>query len=254
MRVCYWNKELSCFVGKESAVTIGSFDGMHKGHRVLIDTLARICVEKNYQSVVFTFTRPLPAIKHAGDYAGDICSLSQRLELFEQLHIDTVILVDFDEKFASVSGTDFLLQLAERINMRCLVEGFDFHCGYKGRTTRSEIELWARGAQVETHFLEPVFYTTTEGKKERVSSSFIRRMIQSGNFSAAAELLGRPYELDVEEIRRVSAEGSAVTQLLPPDGVYHAFSETGISVMLEVKNGTIANLPDCRLVRFDQKN
>ncbi|MBO7485066.1 MAG: FAD synthetase family protein [Spirochaetaceae bacterium] len=254
MRVCYWDKELSCFAGKETAVTIGSFDGMHKGHRVLIDTLTRICAEKNYQSVVFTFTRPLPAIKHAGDYAGDICSLSQRLALFEQLHIDTLILVDFDEKFATVSGTDFLLQLAERINMRCLVEGFDFHCGYKGKTTRTEIERWAKGSQVETHFLEPVYYTAADGKRERVSSSFIRRMILNGNFSAAAELLGHPYELDIEEIRRVSAAGLPVTQLLPPDGVYCAFSETDSTIMLEVKNGTIADLPDCRRVRFNVKN
>ncbi|MBP5793876.1 MAG: hypothetical protein J6W46_09585, partial [Spirochaetaceae bacterium] len=61
-------------------------------------------------------------------------------------------------------------------------------------------------------------------------------------------------ELDIEEIRRVSAAGLPVTQLLPPDGVYCAFSETDSTIMLEVKNGKIAGLPDCRRVRFSVKN
>lgn len=251
MQVLSWNDSaFSQFLGKETAVTIGSFDGLHKGHRVLIDTLTKTCIEKHFHSVVITFTRPLPAIKHAGDYAGDISTLPQRLALFESLGIDSVILVDFTEKFASVSGTDFLSSLVQRINMKCLVEGFDFHCGYKGKTERKAIEAWAQDVHVETHFVPPVYYNASNGKTERVSSSFIRQMILEGNFDAAAELLQRPFELDIDEMRRKLAEGSSFTQLLPPDGNYRAQTESGSTISIEIKAGKLLNLPECHSLRF----
>ena len=248
MQVFSWND--SQLSGKKTAVTIGSFDGLHKGHRVLIDTLTRICAEKNYQSVVITFTRPLPAIKHVDDYAGDISSLPQRLALFESLGIDTVILVDFDDEFAAVSGTDFLSSLVQRINMKCLVEGFDFHCGYKGKTQCRDIEAWAKTTQVETHFVPPVYYETEDCKTARVSSSFIRHMVLDGNFAVAAELLQRPYELDISEIRRITAIGLPVTQLIPPDGSYSALSENGEPISITIKAGKLLNLPDCKSLSF----
>ena len=251
MQVLSWNDSaFSQFLGKETAVTIGSFDGLHKGHRVLIDTLTKICAEKHYVSVVITFTRPLPAIKHAGDYAGDISTLPQRLALFESLGIDSVILVDFTEKFAAVPGTAFLSSLVQRINMKCLVEGFDFHCGYKGKTERKAIEAWAQDVHVETHFVPPVYYNASNGKTERVSSSFIRQMILEGNFDAAAELLQRPFELDIDEMRRKLAEGLSFTQLLPPDGSYRAQTESGSTISIEIKAGKLLNLPECHSLRF----
>ncbi len=251
MQVFSWNDgyfpQLS---GKKTAVTIGSFDGIHRGHRMLFDTLTQICAEKNYHSVVITFTRPLPAIKHANDYAGDISSLSQRLSLFESLGINTVILVDFNDDFAALPGIDFLSNLAQRINMKCLVEGFDFHCGYKGKTQRTDIEAWAKTVQIETHFLAPVYYETESGKTERISSSFIRQMILCGNFTAAAELLERPYELDISEIRKASASGSPVTQLIPPDGSYRTLSEKDEPISITVKSRNLLNLPDCNSLKF----
>lgn len=251
MQVLSWNDSVfPQFAAKKTVVTIGSFDGLHRGHRALIDKLTRICAEKNYQSVVITFKRPLPAIKHAGDYPGDISSLSQRLALFESLSIDTVILVDFNDEFAAVSGTDFLSNLVHRINMKCLVEGFDFHCGYKGKTQRPDIEAWAENAQVETHFVPPVYYETENGKTARVSSSFIRHMVLDGNFDAAAELLGRPYELDISELHKAAAMGYPVTQLIPPDGTYRTLSEEDEIISVEIKAGKLLNLPDCNSLKF----
>lgn len=251
MQVLSWNdSDFPQFSDKETAVTIGSFDGLHKGHRVLIDTLTKICAEKHYVSVVITFTRPLPAIKHAGDYAGDISTLPQRLALFESLGIDSVILVDFTEKFAAVPGTAFLSSLVQRINMKCLVEGFDFHCGYKGKTERKAIEAWAQDVHVETHFVPPVYCKVKDGKTARISSSFIRQMILEGNFDAAAELLQRPFELDIDEMRRAAATNSAFTQLLPPDGSYRAQTESGSTISIEIKAGNLLDLPDCNSLRF----
>ena len=251
MQVLPWNdSNFPQFLGKETAVTIGSFDGLHKGHRMLVDTLTRISAEKHYVPAVITFTRPLPAIKHAGDYAGDISSLPQRLALFEQLGIESVILVDFTEQFAALSGEDFLSRLVECMNMKCLVEGFDFHCGYKGKTQRKDIETWAATAHIETHFVPPVYYKTSDGKTERISSSFIRQMVLAGNFSAAAELLQRPYELDLAEIRRAAASGLPVLQLLPPDGSYRALTESGSTISIEIKAGKLINLPKYQSLKF----
>ena len=251
MQVFSWNEsDFSQLSGKETAVTIGSFDGLHKGHRMLIDKLNQVCSKKHFHSVVITFTRPLPSIKHAGDYVGDISSLPQRLALFEAHGIESVILVDFNDKFAAVSGTDFLSSLVQRINMKCLVEGFDFHCGYKGKTQRNEIETWADTAHVETHFVPPVYYKTSDGKTARISSSVIRQMIVCGNFSAAAELLERPYELDLAEMQRAAASGLPVLQLLPPDGSYRALTESGCTILIAIKAGKLINLPNCQSLKF----
>ena len=152
MKIFTWNdiltslntgKTIDYFENINTGISVGSFDGIHKGHSKLLNSLIENCKQNNLLSGVVTFKRPLPSIKHSDDYSGDITSLSQRIEIFEKLGIDFAIVVDFDDSFASMLGTDFLNLLINVCNMSLIAEGIDFRCGYKGSTDTQAIKYFA---------------------------------------------------------------------------------------------------------------
>ncbi len=240
MQVINWNESNLDFLSSQTGISIGSFDGLHKGHRVLLNSLVQNCKKNNLKSGVVTFSRPLPSIKHSSDYAGDISTLKQRLELFENIGIDFVILVDFDNDFAQLKGIEFLSLLVKKYNMCFLAEGVDFRCGYKGATDSTAIQFWAKQNKIDCIFVEPVYYND-----ERISSSYIRQMIQKGFFSTVCELLERPFELDLETIKQ-----SGNTQVLPPDGKYSVKDEKNELQRIKIQNGTLTDFPPVKKVVF----
>ena len=179
------------FFKQGTGISVGSFDGLHLGHRFLLNKLVEECKELSLVPGVITFKRPLPALKHADDYAGDISTLEERLKLLEGLGIQFAIVVDFDQAFASMKGVAFLDLLVQKLNMKLLAEGIDFRCGYKGATDTQAIKYWAAQSGIKTVFVDPVYYTQADGSEERVSSSYIRHLIQKGYMTTVRELLGR---------------------------------------------------------------
>ncbi|MCR4733648.1 MAG: FAD synthetase family protein [Treponema sp.] len=231
-----------------TGISVGSFDGLHQGHRLLLNSLVNSCKKNKLKSGILTFVRPLPSIKHSEDYKGDVSTLNQRLKFFEELGIDFVILVNFDDSFASMMGSDFLNVLFNACNMELLAEGIDFRCGYKGATDAQAIKYWAEKNKVQCLFVDPVFYREGSDEEERISSSYIRQMIQKGFFATVEELLERPYELDLSQCQDNAS--NSFLQVLPPDGIYRTKSENDESVRLEIKNGKIEKLPHCKTLRF----
>ena len=257
MKLYTWNDILSILNGDSNedflggartGISVGSFDGLHKGHRKLLGELLKASRARGLSCGVLTFSRPLPGIKHSGDYMGDLTTLSQRISLFEELGLDFAIIVDFDDSFASMMGADFLNILLNVCNLELLAEGIDFRCGFKGATDAQAIRYWAEKNGVESIFVDPVYFHEGTDEEERISSSYIRKMLSRGFFTTAQELLERPYELDIDAIRRADTEKTP--QLLPPDGLYRTENEKGELVRLEIKNGKIENLPECNSVRF----
>ena len=257
MKLYTWNDILSILNGDSNedflggartGISVGSFDGLHKGHRKLLGELLKASRARGLSCGVLTFSRPLPGIKHSGDYMGDLTTLSQRISLFEELGLDFAIIVDFDDSFASMMGADFLNILLNVCNLELLAEGIDFRCGFKGATDAQAIRYWAEKNGVESIFVDPVYFHEGTDEEERISSSYIRKMLSRGFFTTAQELLERPYELDIDAIRRADTEKTP--QLLPPDGLYRTENEKGELVRLEIKDGKIENLPECNSVRF----
>lgn len=235
MKIYSWNEineikdNLSSFSG--TGVSVGSFDGFHQGHRLLIKGLVEKCRANNFCSVVITFTRPLPSIKSGKAYAGDICTLNQKLKLLEEMGIDIVIIAEFTSGFASASGSEFLSGLINNLNMKFITEGVDFRCGYKGADGKEEITAFCRQNKIEYSFLEPVFYSEN-GKKVRISSSIVRDLISCGKLKPACDLLNRNYFVEITKVMADSAveqdemlllDRNMILQVLPPVGEYKVY-------------------------------
>ena len=248
MKVFSWNNIIDFlntgiqndFFSNGVGISVGCFDGIHKGHRVLLNTLVKECKDLNIKSGVVTFSRPLPSFKHSEDYCGDISSLDNRLGIFEQLGIDFTIVVDFDDEFSSQLGADFLNILVNACNMELLAEGVDFRCGYKGATDAQAIKYFGEKNKVKTVFVEPVYYKEGTDEEERISSSYIRGMVKKGFFSTVCELLDRPYEIDLSSYNKekkgnkVLISRSELIQALPPEGVYRVIDENKCDVRLKI--------------------
>lgn len=222
-----------------SGISIGSFDGLHLGHRKILQELVAMCQKENVLPGVVTFKRPLPLYKHAADYAGDVSTLEQRLNIMEELGIKFAVVLDFTDEIAKISGHDFLTILKNVCNMKIFCEGEDFRCGYKGATDMTAIKYWAEQNEVKTCFVKQVLYKPGTDEEERISSSYIRSMIKKGFFSAAAELLARPYELSLKKCTQLSEKNltiarSEITQVLPPPGIYRVKDDLGESIRLEI--------------------
>lgn len=242
MKIFYWeeikndlnNGRLIPFFNQGCGISIGSFDGLHQGHRVLLSNLIDNCKSINLLSGVISFTRPLPSLKHASDYQGDLTTLNQRLKLFEKAGLDFAIIVNFDESFAALSGVQFLTLLVNSCNMKFIAEGVDFRCGYKGATDITAIKYFADSKNIKYNFVEPVYYRQGTNEQERISSSYIRTLVLKRFLSTVQKLLLRPYSLELKfETEKTVLLKSEIKQVLPPNGVY-SVEVKGKKVRLEI--------------------
>jgi riboflavin kinase/FMN adenylyltransferase len=210
-----------------SIVTVGSFDGVHRGHRAVLDEIARRARAAGRQSVLVTFTpHPLEIVNPAAAppllTAGD-----ERLEVLAETEIDRVLVLRFDRQTAAMTPREFVIGvLLGRCGMRELVIGYDHGFG-RGRSGDADT-LRALGA--ELGFAVDVVAPVDAGGQQ-VSSSRIRRAVAGGDLVLAARLLGRPYTVHgrVEPgagrgrqlgVPTINLGGIPPQKLLPPDGVY----------------------------------
>ena len=207
-----------------SAISVGCFDGPHLGHKLLFNSVLDYSKKNNLKSGLVTFVKPLPNFKFKDEYLGDIATLEQRLEVYENLSFDFVVLIDFSSDFSKIEGTYFLSILAKVCNMKFLAEGIDFRCGYKGSCSMAEITDFAKQNDIVTEFPELVFFD-----KKRISSSDVRKHIFDADFDLVQKFLGRPYSLDVSNIPMEKVDDTFlfkredIKQVLPKLGMYDVF-------------------------------
>ncbi len=218
-----WESLADSFVDRDTAITIGVFDGVHRGHVALLREVTRGALVR----VVVTFEQhPSKRLVH-DSIPGYVMSLDQRREALAALDIDLVVLVRFSDRVRRMQGKEFLDRLLTSFSVRRIAVGGDFAVGRDRAFALPELETLAHSRGFEVATIDPV-----EVEGEVVSSSRLRRLIRDGALERAMTLLGRPYTLDVAEsdttttndhcIIRVSASKtlSGSGQLIPPDGVY----------------------------------
>lgn len=246
------------FFDKGTGISTGSFDGFHQGHRVLIKSLVEACKKDSLIPGLVTFLRPLPSLKHSNDYQGDLSTLNQRIQIMEELGVQFVIIVDFDDSFASMLGADYLNLLVNVCNMKLIAEGIDFRCGYKGATDSQAIRYFAETNNLKSIFVDPIYYRQGTDEEERVSSSYIRQMVTKGFFATVQELLERAYELDLTQVECDSASKSGelllnknkLIQVLPPEGIYHCKNQDDEDVRVEISGDQIKLNNKAEILKF----
>lgn len=209
--------------GRPSAVTIGVFDGVHAGHRVLIGRV--LSRAGDLEPTVVTFRQNPKELLHPETFHGAVLTLRQKLESLEESGIGTCVLIDFSGNFSKLTGTEFLSALADKGGARYLAVGSDFRCGYRLSTDAESVRRIGASLNVETEIVDPVLY---HGRA--VSSSRIRRAVLEGRMPDAFAMLDRPYVLDLRDLVP-SKEGDAlrydgIRQVLPPPGRYPAEAST----------------------------
>lgn len=226
-----WESLSDEFAATPAAITIGVFDGLHRGHLALI----REVVDTPHMAVVVTFQRhPTEVLLH-DSVPGFIMSLGQKRRMLRELGVDIGVIIDFNERFRRVPGREFLDRLAASFDLRRLVVGHDFRCGYRLDTDINVIREHFHDRGVEVVSVEPV-----EDGSTPVSSTRVRRLVMEGDVAAAAHLLGRPYVLDLthEQIECDNGRAYVVkgrgdllqesSQLLPPPGRYTAVGHAAL--------------------------
>jgi len=172
-----------------TVLTIGNFDGLHRGHRALLDRLTAHARSVALPAAVLTF-EPHPREYFAPEQApARLTSLREKLNLLESCGIDQVYVCRFNARLAALSAESFIQDMLVRgLSVRHLIIGDDFRFG-KGR--RGDFAM-LRQAGLEHRFGVEAMHTI-DWQGERVSSSAVREALEAGDIEHAARLLGRPY-------------------------------------------------------------
>ena len=183
MQVISWSQFLEeGLPGNSYAMTIGVFDGVHRGHQSLINRV--VSHSADTVPVVITFRGNYKAAENIS-----IQSLQERLEIFEQLGVKITIVIDFTESFCRMKGIEFFEILLKRSNIGFFAVGSSFRCGCRLDTDAEAIREFFASHNIQTETLDEV----TEGTQP-ISSSRIRAAIASGDLQLAQAMLGRSVE------------------------------------------------------------
>jgi riboflavin kinase/FMN adenylyltransferase len=166
-----------CAAGAPSVVAIGTFDGVHRGHRALLAAAAAAAREQGVECIALTFS-PRPDAVWAPSALPDICPLDERVARLHRAGADRVVVLPFSKEFAAISYGAFAEMLTDCLQMRTLYVGSDFALG-SGRQGTPE-KLRELGLDVRTHPL-----VMAAGGTEKVSSSSIRRRLSARAQSSA---------------------------------------------------------------------
>ena len=211
---------------RPTAITLGNFDGLHQGHRALIQLTKQYAEEEGLESVVFSFSpHPMLVFRKKEDFAL-IMAPSEKKFTMEQMGVDTYIEYPFDKEFAATSAEDFAVKLLfERMKCKVLVVGENYHFG----SNRSGNYEYLRRVGQE-HGVKVIAVPSVQYEGERVSSSRIRQCLVEKDLEDANRMLTVPYFIlgTVKEGKKLGRTIGFPTvniephplKLFPPNGVY----------------------------------
>ena len=207
-------------------LTIGNFDGVHKGHLVLFDKVKERARAIGGESVVMTFDpHPIKILK-PGNGPPLITPTEQKIRLIEAAHIDALLCLPFSERFAAITAEDFVTEiLVKNIGVREIVVGYDYRFGHKQQGNMDLLKTMGTTYGFEVHEVGPI-----QIENLPVSSTSVRRFVQEGDLFKAKKLLGRNYQISGTVVTGKNRGGKllgfptanlqVLDELIPACGVY----------------------------------
>lgn len=194
MQVHFQTDNLPSF--QHAVLTIGTFDGVHSGHNAILDKLRSEADVQNGETIVITFHPHPRRILNNADAPALLTSLEERIDRFNLLGIDHLVIVAFDSAFSTLSADDYVKKfLVDLFHPKVIVIGYDHRFG-QGRT--GDYELLKQ--QGQTFGYEVVEIPEKMLDASRVSSTHIRHALLEGDLDTANNLLSYPYQLQGEVI------------------------------------------------------
>ena len=210
-------------IEEDTVISLGKFDGIHRGHELLMERLAEKKRE-GLKAAIFTFDiPPRRNVQHVE--AKVLTTNDEKMHIFEEMGIDYLIECPFTEEVMHMEPEDFIRMLVERLHVKCIVAGEDFRFGHNRRGDYRMLQEYAGKLGYEALILKKM----KEDARD-ISSTFVREEIAAGNIEKANHLLGYRYfvkgmvkhgnqigrTIGIPTINLIPPE----EKLLPPFGVY----------------------------------
>ncbi|WP_380285195.1 bifunctional riboflavin kinase/FAD synthetase [Kitasatospora purpeofusca] len=184
-----------------SVVTIGSFDGVHRGHQLIINRVVERARERGVRSVVVTFDPHPSEVVRPGSHPPLLAPQPRRAELIEELGVDAVLVLPFTTEFSKESPQEFFRQvLVDALHACLVVEGPNFRFGHRAAGDVALLAELGRAADCGVEVVD-LQVRGAAGDGEPFSSTLTRRLVGSGDVAGAAEVLGRPHRVEGVVVR-----------------------------------------------------
>ncbi|WP_343337708.1 Bifunctional riboflavin kinase/FMN adenylyltransferase [Terrisporobacter petrolearius] len=175
----------------KSVVTIGKFDGIHKGHEVLIEKTVNYSKQEELTSVVFTFKNS-PISYFSNIITREIITEVEKMNKLKLLGVDVVIDIPFNKDMAEISAEDFVKQiLVDKLGAKKLIIGHDFAFARKREGTPPILKILGKKYGFDVEVIEPVVINNI-----RVSSTHVKDLIYAGRVDEIKNYLGRNYAIE----------------------------------------------------------
>lgn len=173
--------------------TIGFFDGLHRGHRFVIEQLKTVAHERSLPSLIITFGEHPRKVLQPGFHPLLLTTPQEKLELLGQSGVDACTVLDFTRELSLLSAQAFMRQvLHKQLDVRVLLMGYDHRFGHNRNETFTDYAAYGRELGIEVVQLQQF----SDSDNERISSSEIRRALQQGDMAMANRMLGYDYFID----------------------------------------------------------
>jgi len=203
-----------------SVVSIGTFDGVHRGHRAVLAELRAAGRSLGLPTVLLTFDPHPRAFLQPQSAPHMISTVDDRIALLAECGaVDHCLVLPFDRAVSEATAEEFVRDLlVARLGMRRLVVGANFRCG-RGR--QGDVDYLNQLGTAHGYTVDPVRLRATDaaGAGVRCSSTETRRLIQSGDVHAAAALLARPHEIRAMVVGRAHVRASGAAEIRLPQGI-----------------------------------
>jgi len=226
MKIIYSGDKISSFMPCVS--TVGIFDGVHAGHRSLIEELKLLARERQLESVVITFAEHPRTVLNPDFKPQILDTLAEKITHIESTGVDTCIVLDFTTEMAKLSASDFITDiLYQKFNVRTLLVGHDHRFGHNREDGFEEYKQYGNSTGIEV--LQAVRYATEEDTE--INSSEVRKALNEGDIDKANRLLSYSYNISgtvVEGFKvgrtigfpTANIEPNHPNKLIPSIGVY----------------------------------
>ena len=215
------------FTKDSLCLTIGNFDGFHNGHQEILKTLKKISIDKKLLSAVMSFD-PHPRSFFNKDVNNfNIYTKKDKLNFLKDFGIDIYINFAFDKKLSEYSSNEFIDEiLVKKLNIKNLIVGSDFKFG---KDREGNVDILNSFSKIYNYEINLVNAVNIKNKKEKYSSSLIRKDIEDGNFENVSKSLGRYWHMTgkivegqkkARKINFPTANMEPDNHILPKKGVY----------------------------------